>query len=84
MIHQTIHYKGLRLHILHLHSPSLQVQLRQRWVSRVGRIGARSNLRSGALAVRVIAGLVDEDFNVQLLSAGVGEYERKRERVGSP
>ena len=59
------------------------MQLWQRRVSRVGRIGAKSNSRSGALAVRVIAGLVDEDFDVQLLSAGIGEYERKRERVGA-
>ena len=64
---QAVHYKGLRVYILHLHSPSLQVQLQQRWVGKVGRIGVKSNSRSGALAVRVIAGLVDKDFNVQLL-----------------
>lgn len=33
------------------------------------------NSRIGAFAVRVVAGLVDEDFDVQLLSAESSEYK---------
>ena len=47
----------------------------------MGRIGVRSNSRSVALAVRVIAGLIDEDFDIQLLSAWSGEYNGEREIV---
>ena len=35
----------------------------------------RRNSRGGAFAVRVIAGLVDEDLNVWLLSGKPGEHE---------
>jgi hypothetical protein len=39
----------------------------------------KRNSRSVALAVRVVAGLVDEDSNVRLLLAGPGEYNGERE-----
>ena len=39
----------------------------------------KRNSRSVALAVRVVAGLVDEDSNVHLLLAGPRAYEGERE-----
>ena len=59
----------LQVYMWHLHSPSLQVQL-QVVSQRIGVVWR--NLRGVALAVRVIAGSVDRDFDVQLLLVDSG------------
>ena len=49
--------------------------------SRDGTDGVKNNSRSVALAARVVAGLVNEDFDVQLLSAWSSEYNGECEIV---